>query len=103
MKEIIIVKRLETILYSGGILDVPLKEKSLSEKSISVFGDEDPCVIHMSYVVKELVNYILDLFEKNKTNLLYVKDYLDQLSFLDFDDLATITIEIEGNSKWKFI
>jgi len=99
MKEKVIIKRSDEVLYQGKILDLPIKEKSVIERSIEIFGDEDPCIVHMSFVIKELVTEILDLFEENNTNLLNVKDYLDQLSFINFEDLSTITVELVRRHK----
>lgn len=99
MKEKIKVKRLEEVLYDGKILDIPIKEKNIIEKSIDIFGDEDPCVVHMSFVVKELVTDILDLFEDNETNLLNASDYLDELSFLNFEDISLVTLELVRKRK----
>ena len=103
MKEKIIIKRQEEILFQGKILNIPLKEASVVEKSIEIFGDEDPCVIHQSFVVKELVTDLLDLFEDNDTDLLNGKDYLEELDFLNFEDIPSITLEIVRKKRWKYI
>ncbi len=94
MKELVIVKRFEEILYSGKVIDIPIKEKNIIEKSIETFGDEDPCVIHMSFVVKELVTELLDLFEDNDITSLKVANYLEELNFINFEDLSSVTIEL---------
>ena len=99
MKEKIIIQKESEVLYQGNILDVPMKEKYLIEKSIDIFGDEDPCVVHLSFVVKEFVTDLLDLFEDNDTININVKDYLEELSFLNFDDLASLTIKLMGKRK----
>jgi len=99
MKEKIVVKRESTILYQGNILDVPMKEKNLIKKSIDIFGDEDPCVVHLSFVVKEFVTDLLDVFEDNDTTIIKVEDYLDELSFLNFEDLPKLTIELVRKHK----
>ncbi len=99
MKEKIIIRRESTILYKGNILNIPLKEKNVIEKSIEIFGDEDPCVVHLSFVVKELVTDLLDLFEDNNTTTLKAIDYLDELSFIDFEDMSTITFELVRKRK----
>ena len=99
MKEKIIIKRLDEVLFQGRILNIPMKEEKIVEKSIEIFGDEDPCVIHQSFVVKELVTDLLDLFEDNDTYLLNAKDYIDQLSFLNFEDLSSVTLELVRRGK----
>ena len=96
MKEKIIVKRDALVLYKGPILNIPIKEDCIIKKSIEVFGDEDPCIIHQSFVVKELVDELLDLLKKGNTSILNVKDYLEELSFINLKDLETVTIELMG-------
>jgi hypothetical protein len=41
-----------TTIYEGNILDIPIKEDAIIKKSIEVFGDDDPCIIHQSFVIK---------------------------------------------------
>ncbi len=99
MKERIIIKRLDKVLYQGKILNLPIKEKYIIKKSIEIFGDEDPCIIHMSFIIKEFVTTLLMLFKNNNTKLIYAKNYLKELSFINLEDLSTITIELEGRHK----
>ena len=99
MKEKIIVKRGSTVLYKGNILNIPLKEKDVVEKSIEIFGDEDPCIVHLSFVVKELVTDLLDIFEDNNTTILKANDFLEELNFIDFEDMKTITFELVRKRK----
>ena len=99
MKEKIIIKRLDEVLFQGRILNIPMKEEKIVEKSIEIFGDEDPCVIHQSFVVKELVTDLLDLFEDSDTFLLNAKDYIDQLNFLNIEDLSSVTLELVRRGK----
>jgi len=96
MKEKLIIKRGNDVLYNGSALDMPIKEKSIIDLSIEIFGDEDPCVIHQSFVVKELVTDLLELFDKKETNIISCSDYSEQLSFINFKDLSSLTIEIVG-------
>lgn len=54
MNEKIIIKDYdETVIYSGPILDMPIKEEYIIKKSIDIFDDEDPCIIHKSYAIKK--------------------------------------------------
>ncbi|MBN2605436.1 MAG: hypothetical protein JXR62_06425 [Bacilli bacterium] len=96
MKEKVIVKRDSMVLFNGGILDIPIKEKAIIEKSIEVFGDDDPCIIHQSYVIKELVMILINIFKKSNAKKIFVESYLSELSFLNFEDISTISIELVG-------
>ena len=81
-------------LFIGKIANIAMKEDWIIKKSVELFDDEDPCIIHQSYIVKEFVDVILELCKKNNTKTIQVKDYLEQLSFLDYSDLELLTIHI---------
>lgn len=46
-------------VYKGTVLDLPFKEPLIVNKSIEVFDDEDPCVIHRSFVTKKIAEEFL--------------------------------------------
>lgn len=89
------IKKNNEIIFKGNILDIPIKDDFIIQKSIDVFDDDDPCIIHKSYIVKQFVD---DLFKK--TNLKQKKEvnlaaYKGQLDYLDFD-LEDMFIYLEG-------
>lgn len=94
MKQRILVKKEDNILFDGKLINIPIKEASIVEKSIELFDDDDPCIIHKSYIAKEYATTILDFLNDQKT--LSVSAHLDALNFLDFDDLETLTLELKG-------
>jgi hypothetical protein len=94
MKERVIVKREDYILYDGNILDLPLKDKYITELSIKIFDDDDPCIIHQSYVIKELVSNLLNLFKSQDKDILKAVDFLDEFDVVDFSDIYTLTFEL---------
>lgn len=81
----VVMKKKDKIIFQGNILDIPIKNAFIIQKSIDVFDDDDPCIIHKSFVVKQFVDDLL-----KKTNLEIKKeanlaDYKDQLNYLDVD------------------
>ena len=94
MKQFVSILKNDKELFKGKIANIPMKEAWIIKKSIELFDDEDPCIIHQSYIVKEFVDVILELCKKNNTKTIQVKDYLEQLSFLDYSDLELLTIHI---------
>ena len=52
MADLVKITKKGKIIYEGNILDIPIKEEAIIKKSIEVFGDEDPCIIHQSFVIK---------------------------------------------------
>ncbi len=63
MKQIVFLKTNSQTIYEGRISDLPYKEESIKQKSIELFGDDDPCIIHQSYVIKEFTDELLTLLD----------------------------------------
>ncbi len=96
MKQKIKITRGDTLVYSGRVIELPAKDQEVINKSIELFDDEDPCIIHQSYVLKEFADTILTLLRKNKNQPIYGKDYADKLYFLDVREIEDIKIELVG-------
>ncbi len=84
----------DTILFKGKILNMPVHHDAVIKRSIELFDDENPCIIHQSFVVKEFAEELITLFEEN--NPIEGKDYADVLKFLDVDDVMKIRIHKKG-------
>ncbi len=94
MKERVIVRRGDYVLYDGNILNLPLKDKFIIELSIVIFDDDDPCIIHQSYVIKELVSKLLELFNSQEKKLLHAIDFKEEFNVVDFSDISSLTFEL---------
>ncbi|QMS85522.1 hypothetical protein [Candidatus Xianfuyuplasma coldseepsis] len=94
MKQKILIKEQNSIIYEGRISDIPIKESAIIAKSIELFNDDDPCIIHQSYVIKEYVDIVLRLLHDH--NPLDVNNHLDDLSFLSLQQPQFCTIYLEG-------
>ncbi len=71
--------------FKGKSLNAPFSEKSIKEKSVDLFDDEDPCIIHKSYVVKTLAKQIEDALDEASGEPLNVKDHPEIQSTLALD------------------
>ena len=96
MKSRVVVKKGDYTLYDGNVLDLPLKDKYITELSIKIFDDDDPCIIHQSYVIKEIVSNILNLFESQGKKLLNASDFMDEFDVVDFSEISSLTFELKG-------
>lgn len=47
------------VLFRGNILDVPIKDEWIIQKSLELFADDDPCIIHKSYCIKHFADELL--------------------------------------------
>lgn len=83
MKQEIIIKNSKNeIIFQGNILDIPIKEDYIIQKSIEIFDDDDPCIIHKSFVIKKVVDDLLDKLPKEENIKLKAVSDID---FLDCD------------------
>jgi len=94
MKIMIIIERNGETLFKGKILTIPVKESAIVEKSVELFDDDEPCIIHQSFVIKHYADEMLSLFEQNE--IIHAEEHKEALSFLDFDSLTGITIRKKG-------
>ena len=93
MKQKIEIKRGESTVYAGRISDMPIKHTSIIQKSIELFDDDDPCIIHQSYVIKEYADLLLGKLQK--TNPVVIQDHND-LEFIDIVQPEECTIQLKG-------
>ena len=84
------------VLFQNKLIDIPIKDEFIIKKSVELFDDEDPCIIHQSYVVKEYADSILELFLQADSSVISGKDYINQLEFLDYTNIETLTLELMG-------
>lgn len=94
MKHKIQIETNDKIVYSGRLIDIPIKEEVIIKKSIELFDDEDPCIIHKSYVIKEFADIILQLL-RNNDNIVNTSDFLNELSFIDIPNIDACTIRLK--------
>ncbi len=91
MNSQVILKKDSSILYEGLLINIPFKEEIVINMSIDLFDDDDPCIIHKSYVYKELASSILE--DLNNCNPLIAADY-KSCSSLDFN-LNGVTLTLK--------
>ncbi|MFH5880998.1 MAG: hypothetical protein ACNA7U_08830 [Candidatus Izemoplasmataceae bacterium] len=81
-------------VFKGKVLNIPVKHEKIIEKSLELFDDEDPCIIHTSFILKHYAEIILNLFEKENTTVIEGAKHQDDLDFLDVKSLDTMTITL---------
>ncbi len=96
LKHKIKVTKRDKELYFGKPIDLPIRDEFIIKKSVELFDDEDPCIIHQSYVVKEFSDSLIELFIMNETTTIHGKDYIEELAFLDYNNLQELSFELVG-------
>ena len=95
MKKKIIIESNDRIIFKGKKMNMPIRKDAIIEKSIELFDDDDPCIIHTSYVIKHFADDLIKLFEKEDTDELNAEPYKEQLHFLELDSLKNVKIKMK--------
>lgn len=94
MKQKVEITRNGESIFRKKIQNLPIKDEFIKQKSIELFDDDDPCIIHQSYVIKEYVDEILTLLNQNKE--INMADHIDLFSCLKYDNVEELTITLLG-------
>ncbi len=94
MRHKIFIRKKDQTLYKGKMVNMPVKEEAIKEKSLELFDDDDPCIIHQSYVMKHFAQTLASLFETENTDTIQLKEHKHTLNFLDYND-DDITISLK--------
>ncbi len=87
----IIVERHGETVFKGKLLGLPFKESAVIAKSIELFDDEEPCVIHQSFVIK---TYAETLASWMKDGVLAFKDHPETADWLNIEHLMSCTLKV---------
>ncbi len=96
MNKKIIIQSDAQVLFKGKMLNMPVKKDAIKEKSIELFDDEDPCIIHQSYVMKQFAETLETLFKDANQPVIYYNEHRDTLDFLDIDTSKPVEIRLKG-------
>ncbi len=94
MKQKVEIKRNGESIFKKKIQNLPFKDEAINQRSIELFDDDEPCIIHQSYVIKEFVDEILEVLSDAKE--LQMKDHLDLFSNLKYENIEELTITLLG-------
>ena len=83
------------IIFTGKPITLPLTNSSIKSKSIELFSDPEPCIIHQSYASQKIVDSFISMFPVLPVRKLSLKAYKDKLSFLNIKQLETCFLTIE--------
>lgn len=94
MKQKVLITDGEKELFNKKIQNLPIKEEYIIKRSIELFDDEDPCIIHQSYVIKDYVDQVLDLLKEN--SVIEMKNHIEVFNALDYKNIEELTIKLLG-------
>lgn len=75
LKGILITNENGETIFQGVLTSLPLKEDTIIKKSIELFNDSEPCIIHKSYTMKKLFfeveNFFINSLDQGNKELLH--------------------------------
>ncbi len=83
MKKTITITASGEKVFKGKPLNMPFKTDAIKQKSLELFDDEDPCIIHQSHIAREFSDIVIKRFKDKDTDTLNLQEETDLQSFLD--------------------
>ncbi len=95
MKQKIIIEQQGKTLFKGKVMNMPIKKSHIIEKSVELFDDDDPCIIHTSYVIQHFATELIDLFTEKSVSTLQAEQHKKTLDFIDVPSLEGVVITLK--------
>lgn len=93
--KVIITDANHEVVYQGKPLDIPIKKDAITKKSIELFDDDEPCIIHQSYAVQKLINDFIQSFQKREVKNVLIRTIDYDISFINLKDLEDCYLTLE--------
>lgn len=92
--KVVIFNHEDVVIYEGKLLDLPIKMESIREKSMELFKDPDPCIIHQSYAIQKLITPFVSELKKNEKVLF--ENMIYDAGFIDLPNIESCSILLKG-------
>jgi hypothetical protein len=93
--KIIITNENKEIIFQGKPYDLPIQYEEIKKKSIELFDDEEPCIIHQSYAIQKLVDSFLKQFKGIDVYQMKFSDMNGSFSFINLNDIENLYLTIQ--------
>ncbi len=64
MEEKVRIVSEEETLFEGHAHELPFRESAIKQKSLELFDEEDPCILHRSFVFEALGDEVLEALDE---------------------------------------
>jgi len=95
VKKVIISTSQNQMLFKGSLLMLPFRRDAIIQKSIELFNDHDPCIIHESYSIHQLSEMLIAVFEHEGKLELPIDQLVDKAPFINWDDFENAIFRLE--------
>ena len=93
--KIIITNQNKEIIFKGNPLNLPIRYLDIKKKSVELFDDEEPCIIHQSYAIQKLIDGFFNQFKGVEVNEIKFKDLNESYHFIEIENIDDMYITIK--------
>jgi len=94
--KIMITNENQDILFQGNPYDLPIHYEDIKKKSIELFDDEEPCIIHQSYAIQKLMDGFLKQLKGMEIKDLKFSDLQNDYHFIKMEHIENLYLTIKG-------
>jgi hypothetical protein len=92
MKYKIIIKKDDHIIFDGKLINLPIKKEVLKQKSFEMFADNEPCIIHQTFVIETFCDALISRFKDNLNQEIKLSKDIEEIKFIDIENIDQTTL-----------
>ena len=92
--KIILSNQNKDIIFQGNPLNLPIRYEDIKKKSVELFDDEEPCIIHQSYAIQKLIDGFLKSLKGLDVQFVKLADLDVDYHFLNFENINDLYVTI---------
>lgn len=93
--KIIISNQNKEVLFQGNPVNLPIRYDDIKKKSVELFDDEEPCIIHQSYAIQKIVDGFLKQFKGVDVNEMKISDLNVDCGFIEIENVSDMYLTIK--------
>ena len=93
--KLIITNENKDVVFRGNAYDLPVQYEEIKKKSIELFDDDEPCIIHQSYAIQKLMDGFLKQFQGIYVHEVKFKDIQEDYRFIKLDHIEDLYLTIK--------
>ncbi|MBU1143428.1 MAG: hypothetical protein KKH92_07265 [Firmicutes bacterium] len=83
------------VLFQGNPVNLPIRYDAIKKKSVELFDDEEPCIIHQSYAIQKIVDGFLKQFKGVEVNEMKFSDLNVDCGFIEIENILDMYLTIK--------
>ncbi|MDO9628440.1 MAG: hypothetical protein Q7I99_00950 [Acholeplasmataceae bacterium] len=93
--KLIITNQNNDIVFQGNALNLPIRYRDIKQKSIELFDDEEPCIIHQSYAIQKLVDGFLKEFKGVDVSHMKFSEIQGYYDFIEIENIKDLYLTMK--------